>query len=175
MTDKLIPMTDWVIENYPKNPQGHQSYLFGKHAISYAKFLKQPLTIGMFVPVSEAGEVLQEPEMYMAIQNLGSMNSHATEQDCVDAENYHAAKSRCLFEGFVVIGEGYDDGRVVELEMTGNNIWLTFLDGKPEATTFDGHQEEEIESIEQLMEFCNYNGNVSLTLTPYAKELIYGN
>lgn len=102
-TIKLIPMTQWVIENYPANPQGHQSYLFGQRCISYAKFLSRPLTLSMFVPTTEAGEVLEEPE---SLKGYYETHRDGMEQEKKDVEAYLKAKSRCLFEGFEVVKTG---------------------------------------------------------------------
>lgn len=57
--------------------------------LNYAKFLKQPLTLGMFVPCDVDGNVLEEPE------NPKKSPEHMRKYD-----SYVKAKERVLFEGF---------------------------------------------------------------------------
>jgi len=52
--------------------------------VKYKDFLKQPLTLGMFVPCDLEGNVLEEPNRSMH-----------TDSEC---EEYQQAKERCLFE-----------------------------------------------------------------------------
>jgi len=54
---------------------------------NYANFLKQPLTLGMFVPCSIDGNVLEEP-----VESIGGVELYAKE--------YQQAKQRVLFKGF---------------------------------------------------------------------------
>ena len=65
---------------------------------SYAEFLKQPLTLGMFVPCDLAGNVLEAP------------NGGMRDQDDRHHKLYSEAKYRVLFEGFGVCtrSEGLD-------------------------------------------------------------------
>lgn len=51
---------------------------------NYANFLKQPLTLGMFVPCDEDGNVLKDCGLI----------------PCYELDKYRKAKDRCLFEGF---------------------------------------------------------------------------
>jgi hypothetical protein len=75
----LIPMSDFVLEQN-KIRQGFFKQYRKVH--EYAKFLKQPLELWMFVPCDEDGNVLEEPELYNEV--------------C----EYQKAKERCFFEGF---------------------------------------------------------------------------
>lgn len=58
---------------------------------SYAKFLKQPLTLGMFVPCDEEGNPMLEP-------GSGPIYTHSEDY----MNRYKSAKNRCLFEGFEI-------------------------------------------------------------------------
>lgn len=61
----------------------------------YAKFLKQPLELWMFVPFDDEGNVLEEPEE----NDLNG--SFLKMQINYDKEvKWEIAKERCLFEGF---------------------------------------------------------------------------
>jgi len=47
---KLISMTDFVLESNKKIAQSHSRVDCGNLIFNYAKFLKQPLELWMFVP-----------------------------------------------------------------------------------------------------------------------------
>lgn len=74
---KLTPLTDFVLENL--NPENFGSSDVRK-VIAYTKFLKQPLTLGMFVPVDEEGSVLKFIDL--------------------DSPKYFKMKEKVLFEGW---------------------------------------------------------------------------
>ena len=74
---KLISMTDFVLEfenNFPRQfGEAYSEYNESKSEYlnmklksyeNYAQFLKQPLTLGMFVPCDEDGSGLQKPINY---------------------------------------------------------------------------------------------------------------
>jgi len=87
---KLISMTDFVLE-LETNEHWAQDYT---KCVKYANFLKQPLTLGMFVPCDEDGNFLEEPKEknYSKENNLFAY----------DLFEYQQAKERVLFEGFEV-------------------------------------------------------------------------
>ena len=88
----LISMTDFVLEQYPKfNPFGNdeQCRIFDK-VYAYANFLKQPLTLGMFVPCGERYQnVLKEPNRF----NF----EHDRDYD-IYLNTYAEAKEKVLFQ-----------------------------------------------------------------------------
>ena len=97
---KLISMTDFVLEQskelseLPNLAQITKAYMNSYH---YAQFLKQPLTLSMFVPCDEEGNVLEEPK--------GWNNEDCNLDDCCHVckcEQYKQAKERVLFEGFKI-------------------------------------------------------------------------
>lgn len=65
----LIPMVDFVLERRATldvNFCGLKTYSNKIDEIfNYARFLKKPLQLGMFVPCDLEGNVLEEPEMDM--------------------------------------------------------------------------------------------------------------
>ena len=96
---KLISMTSFVLEqnkiletyvNYLRRP------LFEK-IVNYAKFLKQPLKLEMFVPCDEDGDILEEPEYYE--QRLPNMMTEYNDE----IYRYEQAKEKVLFEGFELV------------------------------------------------------------------------
>jgi hypothetical protein len=80
---KLISMTDFVFNQDEINGG------FGQEEIdkvwNYAKFLKQPLILGMFVPCDFNGNILPDCNKYIS---------------CEKGMNYGLAKERVLFEEF---------------------------------------------------------------------------
>lgn len=85
---KLLSMTDFVLEN------AKQPYVEGtkyKDLVNYAKFLKQPLNIGMFVPCDEDGDVLEKPEDYE--NRLPNMMTEYNDE----VYRYKQAKEKVLF------------------------------------------------------------------------------
>ncbi len=83
----LIPMTDYL----PDHP--------------YSKFLKRPLTLGMFVPCNEEGRPMDEPENYQLWRKHGSFTQYGEEltKKCV---HYKKAKEKVLFEGLLIVSQG---------------------------------------------------------------------
>lgn len=103
---KLISMREFVLEQIEVKQSTSE---FKETIVNYAKFLSQPLTLGMFVPVDEEGNVLSEPEMYYRQTGFDEVTP---EYDAKEVEEYQQAKERVLFEGFTV-EEGmlkYNDG-----------------------------------------------------------------
>jgi hypothetical protein len=98
---KLIPMTDFVLSEKVKSTL---DYATGYKMIqSYAKFLKQPLNLGMFVPCDKDGDVWKYPPT--------KEEKEWAEKDRTDAEQsfkkkefyYNNAKERVLFKGFEIM------------------------------------------------------------------------
>ena len=90
---KLISMTDFVLEN------AKQPYVEGTKYIdlvNYAKFLKQPLKLEMFVPCDEDGDILEVPTNYEN-RLLNMMTEYNDE-----VYTYKQSKAKVLFEGFEV-------------------------------------------------------------------------
>lgn len=95
---KLISMTDFVTETMTK-PLGGQQVASVRHAEfekfrrirNYAEFLKQPLTLGMFIPCDENGVIFEEPER---------IHFNTDFDYKAELSVYQEAKWRVLFEGF---------------------------------------------------------------------------
>ena len=82
---KLISMTDLVLQNVES-----KTMKLSKIA-DYANFLKKPLTLGMFVPCDDDGNVLAEP-LHIELYEGSTYD--------VDCKIYEIAKSKVLFTGF---------------------------------------------------------------------------
>jgi len=86
--ERLIGMIDFILTK-KYTATGHENY---------ANFLKQPLSIEMFVPcklVDGVWVVLEEPNI-----NNYCPNTIDSQNYCDDKKEYQQAKERCLFEGF---------------------------------------------------------------------------
>jgi len=92
--EKLISMVDYVLENEK------QPYIEGtkyKDIINYASFLKQPLTLGMFVPCDLDGNVLEDPRPMQTFDEINEFEDRY--------EQYKEALEKCFFSGYKVISE----------------------------------------------------------------------
>jgi hypothetical protein len=94
---KLISCTDFVLEQEKKGMQNTDRPLRFERILKYAKFLKQPLTLSMFVPTDDDGNVLEEPKC-MYIYNTQCFECTADEM--YRCRKYNEAKERVIFEGF---------------------------------------------------------------------------
>jgi len=92
---KLISMTDFVLE---QDVEFKPTRTYKELVINYAKFLKQPLELWMFVPCGEDGNVLTKSTM-----SENTCEDDCNHKNCVLEMNecikYQQAKERCLFEG----------------------------------------------------------------------------
>lgn len=141
---KLVIMVDLVLDKDNCGVSVH-SYL---EVRDYAAFLRKPLTLGMFIPVSESGEVLEEPKHYNEwLSELNKGFEHEYEGQLMKA--YTKAKSRCIFEGWQVIGH---DDSFTEIELTDKNLWISFYKDSLEITD-DSTFEDILETIEDLVPY----------------------
>lgn len=88
-------MTDFVLEIYKKKSSESGFYPI----IRYAEFLKQPLTLGMFIPCDENGKPLEEPPKITHFDPTEPVPDYV-EQEFYD---YEEAKEKVLFESYQLI------------------------------------------------------------------------
>jgi len=91
---KLISMTDFVLEQSKREVKIHGMLLemskeFQK-SVKYADFLKQLLTLGMFVPCDKQGNIVS----LLAPRAFTSKSAYD-----LNHKKYYEAKDRVLFEG----------------------------------------------------------------------------
>ena len=97
----LIPMSDFVLQIDKLRPcdlgQDFSSWNLSKLITieNYAKFLKQPLKLEMFVPCDENGNVLEEPQMR---PERNSFDEEDMDYDAQELYDYIKAKEKVLFE-----------------------------------------------------------------------------
>ena len=97
---KLISMTDFVLEQNSTDLKPlmatnwtKEFELRFKKIVDYANFLKKPLTLGMFVPCDDDGNVLELEKKMISIDD---------EQEMKKYNAYHNAKSKVLFNNCLI-------------------------------------------------------------------------
>ena len=119
---KLISMTDYVL-NMEKAIDNRKLCLV--YIVSYANFLKQPLTLGMFVPCDEEGNVLEE---YIKTTHENHLDKYSICRHISKTEiKYQQAKDKVLFEGFEICNRTSNIDCVVCKD---DHISLKLLKGK---------------------------------------------
>lgn len=103
---RLQSMTDFVLQQNTEFSKGkplHETNWekefekFSKLLIRYAEFIRHLLTLGMFIPVDEEGNVLEEPSDY---DYYVSDNEQYFNGDVDECKKYVEAKEKVLFKGF---------------------------------------------------------------------------
>ncbi len=161
---KLISMTDFVLEqignhdcNTNKDSEYNDLFVFKNTIENYAKFLKQPLTIGMFVPCDRKGNFLTEPKTYqdwLKAMKIDEMNCFA--QGYGGCAKFDEAKERVLFEG-----KRLDKYEVFEDCVILNDRIIFSKSGK----VFAIHKSEEYKTVEGIVSY-------DLEITPTALKQI---
>lgn len=127
---QLIPMTDFVIEYYSN--EGYADLQTLKMMINYAQFLKKKLSIGMFVPVDEYGNILKMPANYPVWKSRKSRTEGLiNDAEETEFKKYKKAEAKCFFTGFEIAYNGYSVVRIVasynhSIELSFNKNDLTF-------------------------------------------------
>ena len=140
---KLISCTDKVIELVKEdfNNGEYPKFNFRDKVNNYANFLKQPLTLSMFVPCDDDGNVLSNPK-----------DSTLQYQKRID--KYQQAKERVVFEGFE---DRYSESGY---QVSNENILIVFYDAGY-IVTYKACFDYKTETIESVIQF-------NLTITPTA-------
>jgi hypothetical protein len=90
---KLINMTDFVLKETNSTTTLSESF---EKCVTYAKFLKQPLKLEMFVPCDENSKMLNEPScMYI----YKTQCFECTADEMYRCRKYLEAKEKVLFKG----------------------------------------------------------------------------
>ena len=124
---QLIKMSDYVLEQIEKLKNSEINILqFRNNIEAYANFLKQPLTIGMFVPCDRYKNVLKEPYLF---------------------NEYQQAKAKVLFEGFK-----WGNNKMIFLETDKDYIIDIWFD-KDNIKSYDGKECKILKTIEDLIPY----------------------
>lgn len=117
---KLISMTDFVIK-VEEDANFYCETQYNK-IVKYARFLKQSLTLGMFVPCDDQGNVLKEPEGWRS----GECDIKDCDYPC-KCEQYKKEKGKVLFKGF----ELFEDSKGKYLKSSYDAFEIGYLDRAP--------------------------------------------
>jgi hypothetical protein len=161
---KLIPLSDFVLGQEKAHFYGQTEWsTICERIINYTKFLKQPLTLGMFVPYDEGGNVLEEPKN----DDLNS-SFFQKQQYFNDLNKYDEAKENVIFKGILKINkEPYKSTKRHLIDLVSGEKFmriyteLTYWTGEIDREYFDGKNLK----VEDLIKY-------DLTLTPSALEAI---
>lgn len=161
---ELISMTDFVLDQLGNEDKGgHMNYHDSLKVLNYAKLLKQPLKLEMFVPCDEEGNVLEKPIPPKYFDPTEPVPEEV-EQEFYD---YDKAKEKVLFEGFEIFDDMYHSTKrrfVRNKSKILISVYNRFQyhDGKIKETNplFINHKD-----IEDLIKY-------DLTLTPSAIKLL---
>ena len=131
---RLIPMTDYVLNQereYAIHDKTVAQIVIDEEAkyakcFKYAILLKQPLTLSMFVPCDEEGNVLSDPELTLTMSQGDGQLYYSAEDEEFDA--YEEAESKVLFKGFEV--KKMKDYYLVFLKDKVSPIWASWNDSK---------------------------------------------
>lgn len=105
---RLISMTDFVL-NRPFEPKFFEGDELRKEVSKlnvirkYAEFLKQPLTLGMFVPVDDQGNVLEPLQFCCNGSDCGCMGMPVNVNSQKEIDEYYEAKEKVLFKDAIKI------------------------------------------------------------------------
>lgn len=150
---KLIPLSEYVLQRVDKVT----ALQLANDVVAYTKFLRQPLTLSMFVPVDDEGEVLNYDEIRVSVQE-------GTETWDI----WTNAKEKVLFRGFTYEGFEYEDS-ICKYYWGQVNIYR-FSNGNTEFYGRDDSQEDRptyrLKTVEDLVNLHD------ITLTPSALKLI---
>ena len=111
---KLISMVDYTL-NIRKSDDALWELL------SYANFLKMPLTLEMFVPCDLDEVPLKSPKQY--IPGYSGFNTENNPNYNEELEEYQQAEKRVLFEGFEIMPDAAFNFTVIN-NNTGVRIYL---------------------------------------------------
>lgn len=122
--------------------------------VDYAKFMKQPLTLGMFVPCYDGNILFSKPNYYDCFLN-GSYVNHPQLINYENCVRYKKAEEKVLFEG-VKIGR-YGNGM---FHFTGLGKSYLIIDG----FIYDDNQNSAPQKTEDKIEdLLQWNENLELT------------
>ena len=105
---KLVSMVDYClsviqtpnINEFPCFEQEHERLCKIEH---YARFLKQPLKLEMFVPCDDEGEPLEKPDFFSGEYDDNGYGDVDKYQYKLDLKEYKKAQEKVLFKGFELL------------------------------------------------------------------------
>jgi len=125
---KLISMTDFVLEYYSDETRDELQVLDLMN--NYANFLKQPLTLDMFVTCDEEGNVLEEPFNPIYLEPQPDLGQKEADYICKKWDEYQQAKERVLFDGCTCTFLNGDNKHYLIEDGNGNRFWASWNTSK---------------------------------------------
>ncbi|MDQ1859281.1 hypothetical protein [Chryseobacterium sp. WLY505] len=119
---KLKSMTEFVLQQNKNLKLAEEIIPQYKSIVKYAEFLKQPLTLGMFVPTDEEGNIIDKQPCFTFANP-----EYKNKTECI---KYWQAKEKVLFEGFSIRKERnkkYVGTPGYEIELPLNNMTIEDL------------------------------------------------
>lgn len=152
---KLISMTDFVLQHEQKGMQNTDRHLRFEKILKYAKFIKQPLKLEMFVPCDEEGSYWEFPPTKEEWE-WAHKDSTEAEQSFKQKEYYYQkAKEKVLFQGFESVDTRRKDRYQVKLKnanVSGSSD--TIQNDFAGLYFYNGFNEKSrVETIEDLLKF----------------------
>ena len=133
-------MTDFVLQN-DKQPYINSSKY--QDVLKYAEFLKQPLTLGQFVPCDLAGAILDKPDRDLYKDIDGIYDEFHWE---LNIKIYNEAKERVLFRN-PIVWNNFSEMEALRIE---NNYFAWKKQGM---NSFELNDISKNETIEDLIEY----------------------
>ena len=156
---KLISMTDFVLEQSElktKNTELELGLLKSVQLIyNYANYLKQPLTLGMFVPCDEDGNVLEEPNHldYKSKNSFGELvfNSESNKMKYhANYDTWFEGKEMVIFDEFSfsnnILYNGFQT--IKFMNFSNGNVTINLVDYSDEKTP-----KIQVKTIEDLIPY----------------------
>lgn len=129
--NKLISMTEFVKKEYdkiPEIPTQKEAVKFAITVNNYAKFLSQPLTLSVFVPCDDEGNVLEEPAWWFRYCNGASPFMNMDEiRPC---QQYSEALQKRLFTGFYIRNTEIDNDSITKVVTNEKEYPFHFTEGE---------------------------------------------
>ncbi|WP_407497476.1 hypothetical protein [Elizabethkingia meningoseptica] len=149
MENKLIPLSDFVQKQLDTKQSTSE---FKETVRNYTEFLKQPLTLGMFIPVDENNVPLEFIEYEAWTGSDEEYNEYT--------HKYFEATNKVLFEGFYY-QSNYSEKTQTKYEYVRNKF--------PHVFSFEQIKNNTIESL-----LTGFKEEFQITLTATAIKSIYG-
>ncbi|MBE4949889.1 hypothetical protein [Chryseobacterium culicis] len=153
---KLIPLSDFVLEQLEIQQSTSE---FKEVVRNYTHFLKQPLALGMFVPVNRDGVLLKPLQFCCSSSDCGCLGMPVNVSCQEEIDEYYEAKEEVLFEGFESTYNGFSIVSVDRIDVE-DNYRLSF------------NKEGGCRQYYNIEELVMSDENFEIELTPSALEAI---
>lgn len=160
---KLITMTDYVLQQLKTEQSSSE---FKEAAKNYANFLKQPLTLNMFIPTDSEGNVLGQPKFYYKPENTEYLTDQI-EKKIVSELNekvriYKEAQKKVIFKNITSVRV---DENILDIYINGNKFKYYWLDN----SFYDFAHRSNLYTVEDIID-CSFELTDSAVLTFFGEK-----